>query len=431
MNVFAKYTKSRKFFRSKIITFVNAIINFCFCYFPGNCSSVKRVLIMAKCDSKFDSKCKELLKILPELQCFKCKDVPGPKQDQKNRYICFNESHNLCEKDKVQCPCGSNVGKSPSPLVAKLLQDLPWMCKNFKSGCREIKENTEELEKHQRNCIYRQIFCPDFSCKEDLLFLDVEYHLTTVHKNMIEIKADYVQDHELNTTGPGNVKQKLLKWNCHYNSNFEHSEMTWGLYKVTTSDGDVFFQSAYFNNRTFYAWTYFFGSVDERNVYLSRHMVKSKLGEVFIYHGYPLRLDMPKNKIIVADLTFKIGVFAARRSLDDNGNLNVETIVFKKVEDKNVEPSSNINLTTGFEEQVITGPAASSTTSSDTSPTPGTSGVAKVKTNSTEPSFNLKTKEEIKVEVKTEISDGFSIEEQSALEIVEDLPMPKKQKLAK
>ena len=33
---------------------------------------------MAGCDSKFDSQCRELLKILPELQCFKCKDVPGP-----------------------------------------------------------------------------------------------------------------------------------------------------------------------------------------------------------------------------------------------------------------------------------------------------------------------------------------------------------------
>ena len=80
-------------------------------------------------------------------------------------------------------------------------------------------------------------------------------------------------------------------------------------------------------------------------------------------------------------------------------------------------------------------PAASSTTSSDTSPAPSTSGVAKIKTNTIRPPFNLKIKleikEEIKVEVKTEISDGFSIEEQSALEIVEYLPMPKKQKLAK
>ena len=40
----------------------------------------------------------------------------------------------------------------------------------------------------------------------------------------------------------------------------------------------------------------------------------------------------------------------------------------------------------------------------------------------------IQIKKEIKVEVKTDILDGFSIEEQSALEIVEGLPMPKKQK---
>ena len=149
--------------------------------------------------------------------------------------------------------------------------------------------------------------------------------------------------------------------------------MTWGLYKVTTSDGDVFFQCAYFNNDSFYTWTYYFGSADDRKVYRSRHMVTSKLGEIFIYHGYPHTLDVPKNKIIVADFTLKIGVSAARRSLDDNGILDVETMVFKKVEDKNVEPSSNINSTTGFEEQVAIGPATSSKASADTNPTPSTS----------------------------------------------------------
>ena len=380
---------------------------------------------MAGCDSKFDSKCRELLKVLTELQCFKCKDVPGPRQDQKSRYICFNESHNLCEKDKAQCPCGSNVGKNPSPLIAKLLQDLPWMCNNFKSGCHEIKEKAEELRNHEWNCIYRQVFCPDFSCKEKLLFLDVEYHLSTVHKNIIEIKVDYDLNHRSNSAGT--AKYKVLKWNCNYNCNFEQSDTgTWGLYKVITSDGDVFFQSAYFTKDTFYTWIYFFGS----ELIRCEIQVKSKFGERFIYHGCPAHLlYRDKNNIITEDLTLKIGGFAFRRSLD-NGNLNVETIVFKKV-----ESSSNINLTTACEEQIVIDPATSSTTSSDTSPAPSTSGVAKIKTNTTQPPSNLKIKEEIKAEikdeVKTEILDGFSIEEQSALEIVEYLPMPKKQKSAK
>ena len=47
------------------------------------------------------------------------------------------------------------------------------------------------------------------------------------------------------------------------------------------------------------------------------------------------------------------------------------------------------------------------------------------------PPSNFKIKEETKVEVKTEIMDGFSTEEQRALEIVENLSMPKKKKMAK
>ena len=147
--------------------------------------------------------------------------------------------------------------------------------------------------------------------------------------------------------------------------------MTWGLYKVVTSDGDVFFQSAYFMKDTFYTWIYFLGS----ELITCEIQVKSNFGERFIYHGCPAHLLFYRNKnnIIKEDLALKIGCFAARRSLDDNGNLNVETIIFKKVEDKSVEPSSNINSTTACEKQIVIDPAASSTTSSDTSPAPSTS----------------------------------------------------------
>ena len=59
----------------------------------------------------FDSKCRELLKILPELQCFKCEDVPGPgsrgvrllhkrcaKSAEKgllSRILLFSEAHDF------------------------------------------------------------------------------------------------------------------------------------------------------------------------------------------------------------------------------------------------------------------------------------------------------------------------------------------------
>ena len=110
--------------------------------------------------ARFQSKCEELLKILPELQCHKCKGVPGPNGAKKNRYFCMNGSHVLCENHKTKCRCGSLVAKMPSLLIAKLLQDLPWMCQNYENGCREIKMDAEELEHHQGKCIFRQVLCP-------------------------------------------------------------------------------------------------------------------------------------------------------------------------------------------------------------------------------------------------------------------------------
>ena len=97
----------------------------------------------------YRTKCQELLRFIPDLQCHKCQDVPGPKGNDKNRYSCL-DSHTLCEKDKLKCPCGSLVGKNPSSILAKLMKDLPWMCQNYKKGCREIKKNISELEFHQR-----------------------------------------------------------------------------------------------------------------------------------------------------------------------------------------------------------------------------------------------------------------------------------------
>ena len=110
--------------------------------------------------TNLESKRLELLKILPELQCHECKDVPGPNGYDKNRYSCMKGSHVLCEKHRVKkCPCGSKIAKKPSSIIAKLLQDLPWMCQNYKNGCREFKMEVEGLDNHHRKCIFRYYLC--------------------------------------------------------------------------------------------------------------------------------------------------------------------------------------------------------------------------------------------------------------------------------
>ena len=138
--------------------------------------------------ANYRAKCKELLRFIPDLQCHKCQDVPGPNRNEKNRYSCV-DSHTLCEKDKLKCPCGSVVGKNPSPILSKLMKDLPWMCQNYKKGCREIRKNSSELEFHQRKCGFRKVYCPELFCRRksalprnfQLLFKDVKKHLNDYH----------------------------------------------------------------------------------------------------------------------------------------------------------------------------------------------------------------------------------------------------------
>ena len=138
--------------------------------------------------ANYQAKSEELLRFIPDLQCHKCQDVPGPNGNDKNRYSCL-DSHTLCEKDKLKCPCGSLVGKNPSSILAKLMKDLPWMCQNYKKGCREIKKNISELEFHQRKCVFRKVHCPEGYCLKksglsrnfELLFKDVRKHLNDYH----------------------------------------------------------------------------------------------------------------------------------------------------------------------------------------------------------------------------------------------------------
>ena len=127
---------------------------------------------------------KQLLeKLKPDLQCYKCKDLPGPHRDQRKRYSCIDASHLLCEKDKAKCPCGSFVGTKPSTIIDKLLEGFSYkMCDDYAAGCRVIKMSTGDFQKHQRNCPFRQVFCPVLACKEKrVLSQDIIGHLTSIH----------------------------------------------------------------------------------------------------------------------------------------------------------------------------------------------------------------------------------------------------------
>ena len=200
----------------------------------------------------------DLLKIIQDLQCITCKKVPGPIEDKgrdagerpgdrKNkRFLCEKSSHSrcgnhwyedFCNDFNKNCPCGSLLDKEPSESIAKKLQFLPWMCKNYKRGCREVKMDVNNLKIHHGKCIFRKVFCPHPACKacpfdpESLVywgtkvcFKEIFDHLNTVHKNTW---------HEIN--GESNKWTELIKMN-----GFLKDGRKWAPSKMTSTNGDVF-----------------------------------------------------------------------------------------------------------------------------------------------------------------------------------------------
>ena len=279
--------------------------------------------------AEFQFQCKVLLKLLPLLECHNCKSVPGPNRDQK-RYSCFNYSHSLCEEHKAECPCGSLVGKNPSPFIATILQDMPWICQYSPNGCREIKMDVEELADHQQNCKFRQVFCPYVVCKrEKVLFKNVAAHVEKIHKNCFD---------QLEMSERG-VYKWIVKFDID-DSDFEGSTF-WKLGKITGSDGDVFYAAAYFTNNIFHIFVNYFGSPNEARKFSCTCSIRNMLGEKFLYTGQIQTLDEKKNESVSL---LKIGHDAVKRSLDEEKKLCVKFTI------KNLKEANNHDMESGVSE---------------------------------------------------------------------------------
>ena len=279
------------------------------------------------------SKHEELLRLIPDLQCHNCKNVPGPTQ--KNRYSCTKAAHTLCEEHKTKCLCGSKVGKTPSPVIANLLQNLPWMCQNYKTGCRESKMNGEDLEHHQGKCIYRQVFCPNlskFGCEGKVLFKDVIDHIETTHKVIAKVKSETV------------IGKKDTFLNKKISSNDFLSGTQWHPAKLVTSCGAIFFFLGKIEKDTIYLWLVFMGSSDESKKYSYTCSISNQIGQTFLYSGPVHTLDDNCCDIIAYGSLLTIAVSAAKRSLNEEKQLECKiTIKNLKEETKDDDMESGVS----------------------------------------------------------------------------------------
>ena len=244
------------------------------------------------------------------LQCFKCKAVPGITQEQQNRYTCVNESHQLCEKCKSVCQCGSVVGKRPNPTTKKLLKDLPVYCPHYKNGCRQIFVQTqaESLDDHQQGCLFNKVFCPDLSCKEKVLFKDVIEHLKQVHENKFWFVA------------PEN------KYTARFGTkNIEDWYRLGYVQCIKISSGIYFFFVGRAINKIAHFWLYIMASPLQAKNYTYTLSITGENGNKCItYHDYAKPLDKGGDEIIEKQSVLMIGTKTIQELRNEKNNFEIE-----------------------------------------------------------------------------------------------------------
>ena len=267
--------------------------------------------------SSFEFKRKSLENIIENLLCYKCKAVPGTVEKQKNRYVCMN-AHQLCEDCKSKCDCGSQVGNRPNPLVHQILKDLPVYCPHYKTGCREMLMQVKDLEDHQMDCVFREVYCPEIGCNGKIVFKDISDHFSESHDS----------ESWLNQEG------KSIQSNVGLQLESKRWKMSLGNIEFFP----ILCKST--ENGLLYSWIYILGSRFDAKNYAYTVSVTGKNGYKSTIHENVRPLDDAAKDIIAEKAVFTIGLEFVKKLRGDNKEWPIEVTIHalkEEVKDKDEE----------------------------------------------------------------------------------------------
>ena len=120
-----------------------------------------------------------------EFECSGCKDLPRPGQATiKKCKTCSKIFCGTCGIRSHQCSDGKHCIPQYESVPLKIdLKFLPYFCKNSKFGCEEILFKDSELFEHEHDCVFQIVCCPDFSCKNEVNFVNYLDHFKEKHDN--------------------------------------------------------------------------------------------------------------------------------------------------------------------------------------------------------------------------------------------------------
>ena len=243
-------------------------------------------------------------------------------------------AHQLCEECKSKCDCGSEVGKCPNPLVHQILKDLPTYCSHYKRGCRELFMQATDFVDHCQDCVFRQVYCPLFSCQEEngmIIFKDIADHS----------RAKHGPNSWLNTRG------KTIQSNVSFACMLVMEEGTRGgtyvwLRKMSLGN-TVFFLAGRLENDMVYFWIYILGSRFEAKNFACTLSVTSKNGTKSLFYDHVKPLDEAAKDIIAKKSAFMIGIELAkmlRGEINENMEWQMDVTIHalkEEVKDDNEE----------------------------------------------------------------------------------------------
>ena len=251
---------------------------------------------MAKSDGK-----EFFEKFRTQWQCFSCKAPPGPTE-KKNRYLCSESFHPLCEKCKGisringfnYCHCKSRVSDTPCGFMTKMIENFPWYhCYYYENGCREILTEAD-YEDHLEQCIFRNVYCPYLNCdsNQKIIFKDVVQHTREKHG------APYWGRGPLN-------EYDNIGWPCCIDAS---QPMIFEPKLIASKDERTFYFVGFTKPRDLntHFWIYFAGSPAEAKNYEYTLSLSNEKKELTI-RGQPQPLDRHFEDIIKDEDAFCVG----------------------------------------------------------------------------------------------------------------------------
>ena len=257
-----------------------------------------------------------------ELECPVCYKIPTSTpifQCEQGHIHCKN-----CHPKMTQCPiCRLSLRVPTRALLAeKLLARLPMKC-SF-NGCDKIMTK-ELLDKHEKDCLFRKVKCPVFTCQQELFVTDIMFHVEAAHPVVRLANEDL----------------PFIRKNFSMRSNKSLTPRSnlWAPCHMRLGDED-FFAQVTISDFNLYFWVYMVGHADKAKGY--RYKIKlfnHENDEEMLYSGPVVSIDSLRNSqthgsgLVLVSHQFKKYYSADRK-------INFEASIFRVFSVEQVEDST-------------------------------------------------------------------------------------------